>query len=141
MTRDYDVGYGRPPKRTRFKPGQSGNPSGRPKKKRTPAEAEAKLLLEDKFMMRVNGKARRLTAYDAILRVLIRQGMDGNMRAIAYILKRAEVLMANAAANEKDRHVEGAEILIQAIRETFLPSDREESEAQPIGTSLFGAGC
>ena len=25
------VGYGRPPVRTRFKPGQSGNPRGRPK--------------------------------------------------------------------------------------------------------------
>ena len=25
-----DVGYGRPPKHTRFKPGQSGNPKGRP---------------------------------------------------------------------------------------------------------------
>jgi hypothetical protein len=25
-----EVGYGRPPKYTRFKPGQSGNPSGRP---------------------------------------------------------------------------------------------------------------
>jgi hypothetical protein len=28
---DYDVGYGKPPKDTRFKPGQSGNPKGRPK--------------------------------------------------------------------------------------------------------------
>lgn len=27
----YDVGYGKPPKATRFKPGQSGNPKGRPK--------------------------------------------------------------------------------------------------------------
>jgi hypothetical protein len=27
----YDVGYGKPPKDTRFKPGQSGNPKGRPK--------------------------------------------------------------------------------------------------------------
>ena len=27
----YEVGYGKPPKDTRFKPGQSGNPSGRPK--------------------------------------------------------------------------------------------------------------
>jgi Family of unknown function (DUF5681) len=27
----YGVGYGRPPKATRFKPGQSGNPKGRPK--------------------------------------------------------------------------------------------------------------
>ena len=27
----YDVGYGKPPASTRFKPGQSGNPKGRPK--------------------------------------------------------------------------------------------------------------
>lgn len=27
----YEVGYGKPPKATRFKPGQSGNPKGRPK--------------------------------------------------------------------------------------------------------------
>lgn len=27
----YDFGYGKPPKETRFKPGQSGNPKGRPK--------------------------------------------------------------------------------------------------------------
>lgn len=30
--RDYDVGYGKPPKEHQFKPGQSGNPTGRPKK-------------------------------------------------------------------------------------------------------------
>jgi hypothetical protein len=30
-TRDYEIGYGRPPIHTRFKPGQSGNPAGRPK--------------------------------------------------------------------------------------------------------------
>jgi hypothetical protein len=28
--RDYEVGYGRPPRHTRFKPGRSGNPRGRP---------------------------------------------------------------------------------------------------------------
>ena len=27
----YEVGHGKPPKETRFKPGQSGNPRGRPK--------------------------------------------------------------------------------------------------------------
>jgi hypothetical protein len=30
---DFEVGYKKPPKNTQFKPGQSGNPSGRPKKK------------------------------------------------------------------------------------------------------------
>jgi hypothetical protein len=28
--RDYEVGYGKPPRHTRFKSGQSGNPRGRP---------------------------------------------------------------------------------------------------------------
>ena len=27
--RDYDVGYGKPPRHTRFQKGQSGNPRGR----------------------------------------------------------------------------------------------------------------
>ena len=31
MARDYEIGYGRPPKHTQFKKGQSGNPEGRPK--------------------------------------------------------------------------------------------------------------
>ena len=29
--RHYEVGYGRPPQAAQFKPGQSGNPKGRPK--------------------------------------------------------------------------------------------------------------
>ena len=31
MTKDYKIGYGKPPKKTQFKKGQSGNPKGRPK--------------------------------------------------------------------------------------------------------------
>ena len=29
----YEVGFGKPPERTRFKKGRSGNPKGRPRKK------------------------------------------------------------------------------------------------------------
>ena len=32
LTRNYEVGHCKPPKHTQFKPGQSGNPKGRPKK-------------------------------------------------------------------------------------------------------------
>ena len=32
-SKDYEVGYGRPPKEYQFKPGTSGNYKGRPKKK------------------------------------------------------------------------------------------------------------
>ena len=30
--REYEVGYKKPPEHSRWKPGQSGNPKGRPKK-------------------------------------------------------------------------------------------------------------
>lgn len=32
---DYEIGRGRPPLHSRFKPGESGNPSGRPKRRRS----------------------------------------------------------------------------------------------------------
>ena len=31
LSSDYEVGYGKPPEHTRFQPGRSGNPRGRPK--------------------------------------------------------------------------------------------------------------
>ena len=34
MMEDYEVGYGKPPKATRFKPERSGNPKGRPRGRR-----------------------------------------------------------------------------------------------------------
>ena len=50
----YDVGFGKPPEATRFRPGQSGNPRGRPRgsKNRMPALNEERLktiVLEEAY--------------------------------------------------------------------------------------------
>ncbi len=63
---DDDTGYGKPPRWTRFRKGESGNPRGRPKKSRAeakppvPSEADAVLRAELDRKVRVteNGKAR-----------------------------------------------------------------------------------
>ena len=41
---DYQIGYGRPPAASRFKPGQSGNACGRPRKSQAPGSTPASSL-------------------------------------------------------------------------------------------------
>ena len=44
--RNYEVGCGKPPKEYQFKPGQSGNPRGRPKAKKSGTMGFSELLNE-----------------------------------------------------------------------------------------------
>ena len=64
---DDPVGYGHPPRRTRFQPGRSGNPKGRPKGRRS-----IDVMLHDALSRRVrvqeDGKTRVLTIQEVIIR-------------------------------------------------------------------------
>ena len=77
--RSYEVGYGKPPKHTRFKPGQSGNPKGR-----KPGSKNVMTLLEqtlfDTVKVRENGKLRRVPAIQACLMHLRNQAIKGDPR-------------------------------------------------------------
>lgn len=62
-SKDYEVGYGKPPKDTRFKKGRSGNPAGR-KKKPLPLSLEEAIKLElNKEMTLTNKKGVKLKNY------------------------------------------------------------------------------
>ena len=61
---DGAVGYCRPPAATRFQPGQSGNPSGRPKGAKG-SRAIAKRVLMEKHRADPNGSGR-VRAYTAL---------------------------------------------------------------------------
>ena len=57
--RDYEVGYGKPPKHTRFKKNQSGNSRGRPKGARG-LKAELEAELNEYVSVTINGKSKRV---------------------------------------------------------------------------------
>lgn len=74
-----------PPEHSRFKKGQSGNPSGRP-----PGSRNLKTLLEAELEQLVtitdNGRRRRLTKREIIVKALVNDAAKGDHRARAQLL-------------------------------------------------------
>lgn len=80
------VGPGHPPVATRFKPGQSGNPAGRPRKDRNLlSHVEAEL---DRMMVASEGEVSlRLTKREILAKRMVNSAIDGNSRAITALLR------------------------------------------------------
>ena len=83
--RDYEIGFGRPPKATRFKPGESGNPRGRPKGSR-PVGAVLQEVLHQRIPVTENGRTRRLPALEVMLRRLANEAMRSEPSAVKLML-------------------------------------------------------
>src|SRR3954447_15799584 len=80
------VGYGKPPRHSRFKKGQSGNPRGRPRRSESLARV-AHRILNEKIRVRENGERRTITKLEAMLKQLANKGVSGDLRAISEVLK------------------------------------------------------
>jgi Family of unknown function (DUF5681) len=105
----YEVGYGRPPKATRFKPGKSGNPGGRPKgsgKSRTTdavVEKMKALVLEEAYrpiQIRDGDQLVELPVMQAVLRSVALQAAKGQQRAQRMLI---DVLGVVEGERRKDR--------------------------------------
>ena len=81
----YDIGYRRPPKGRRFKPGQSGNPTGLPKPKES-SEAAFEELLRELVQVNDKGRQRRIPASKVILRQLRTAAMRGDLATAKFLL-------------------------------------------------------
>jgi Family of unknown function (DUF5681) len=76
----YDIGYGKPPAKDQFKPGQSGNPAGRRKGQPTPNEIfmkEAARLVK----IKKGDTVETITKFEAIVRRMLQLAMEGDIAA------------------------------------------------------------
>ena len=83
--RDYDVGYGKPPKASRFKPGQSGNPRGRPSGQPNLITDLMKELAEQ-IRIREGDRERSVTKQRALIKSLVAKSMKGDARSASILI-------------------------------------------------------
>jgi hypothetical protein len=83
--RDYEVGYGRPPRSTQFKPKQSGNPSGQ-RKARANFAALVRRELDKTVTLGRGDKARTMTKRQVVAARLRKAVKDGVIEAIKLVM-------------------------------------------------------
>jgi hypothetical protein len=77
---EHQVGYKRPPRRTQFRPGKSGNPRGRPKQVHN-VITDLRDELNEYTTVREGGCELRTTKQRAIIKAMVAAAIKGNMRA------------------------------------------------------------
>jgi hypothetical protein len=124
----YQVGYGRPPKHTRFRKGQSGNPKG-PRKGSRALKTDLDEALRATLTINVAGKKRRGTTQALSMYALAIKAATGDLRASKLL---ADLVMAVFGPGDRG----GAEAKLSKHDEELL--DRllerlEPDEAQDEG--------
>jgi Family of unknown function (DUF5681) len=141
----YEVGYGKPPRGTQFKPGQSGNPRGRPHGQRN-LSTLLKEALNEKVTLREGDRTRKVPKALAILLRILNSALQGEPKATAAYLQfiRCEGLLREELEGKSpgqleidDRRIIAEYLVRQGIRldeavaaENDAPSKSENSQSE-----------
>lgn len=100
--KDYEVGFGKPPKATRFIKGQSGNPEGRPK---VPSISDVTPIIDkvlaEPAQIREAERIRTVSKLEAALRAQVKHALLGNTRAVRAVFTQAEMAGLLRKAQQK----------------------------------------
>ncbi len=123
----YEIGYKKPPRNTRFKRGTSGNAKGRPKGARnfaTVIEQELKARIE----VTENGKRKRISKREAIAKQTVNRAAAGDHKATTTLLNEDRLQQAQNQSPVAATLTVGAEdqmvmhSILQRIRQSHPPS-------------------
>jgi hypothetical protein len=142
----YEVGYGRPPRHSRFQKGQSGNPKGRARgsKNFTTLLKEA---LDEPVSVNENGRRKTISKKAAIAKQAVNKAAAGDLRALPlpllnHMLAEAGTELAQAmkgpalppppsAEQKRTRALEIAKILKQVGHFDQPQTDSVDAQVNP----------
>jgi hypothetical protein len=136
---DEGVGYRKPPKHSQFKPGQSGNPRGRPKGARG-VKSDLSAELSAVWTTNINGRPIKGTKQRLMFRTLTARAATGDVKAAAILLPLIlQVLGMEDRGGERQQLSPQDQALLDQLlgsaQQTDLPADPDDGGAEASGGS------
>ena len=131
MADEYVVGYGKPPRHTRFRKGRSGNPKGRPKGSRNLKTDLQEELAETISVREAGGRSQSVTKQRALVKRLIADALRGDKAAsnqVATLILR--VLGPDAALETLEAPLTPEEEQVLAFINSRLAPDPAKAEGK-----------
>ncbi|MDG4649355.1 DUF5681 domain-containing protein [Roseibacterium sp. SDUM158017] len=126
--RDDKGGYGRPPKSTQFKKGQSGNPNGRPKGAQG-ITASLKRELNSKITVTEGQQTKTISKAEAVAKRLLAKALVGDLKALLKLIEIDPQLFgveADQAAQDRAKQPEAVDLAM--LRHFFAAQERPRPE-------------
>lgn len=142
-TKPYKTGYKRPPQDRQFKPGQSGNPKGRPRGSGRLTRVARKEAAR-RIPYTENGIRKQIRTDDAIVRQAFLKAASGDFKAMPLALRLLDREEADASDRAPREEVFGGRAddlvmvdivrRIQALKEPSgdVPAQRDEPDCEPF---------
>ena len=125
------VGYKRPPRHSRFKPGQSGNPSGRAKGSQNLRTLFHKVMKEQ-VQLREGNDVRTITKAEAIMRGLVVGALKGDTRSMGTLFRLAEQTGQFEEPHQPVTSIQRIIITGVTRPDDEVPGSNEFSREQPL---------
>jgi hypothetical protein len=121
---EFEVGYKKPPRKTQFKPGISGNPKGRPKKKGTTLAEAFHKELSRKIRIKEGSVFHSITKTEAIAKQHTNKAAGGDPKSTALIMG----LLAQKEPEQNDNLAP----IVQALRSIHARHEADRSTTEEV---------
>jgi uncharacterized protein DUF5681 len=105
------VGYSNPPRSTRFRKGQSGNPKGRVKNSKNLATV-LMTTVQEAVTVNESGRRKTITKLEAMSKQLVNKAASGDPRATQLLMQMIQMFEGRSDQPTQDAVIEEADELI-----------------------------
>jgi hypothetical protein len=128
MSDNYDVGFGKPPKKSQFKKGQSGNPKGRPKHSKN-VLTDIHEELDEMVNVTEGCKTIRMTKQRALVKATIAKASQGHTPSVKLLLELKAQAELKRAENHEEPLLDEDDLAILENFKSQQPTSGENDES------------